>query len=163
MSERRLSNKWPGWLPTTTIICVVVAIAVGGGTATDTGSTWYAALVRPTWQPPNWLFAPVWTTVYLLLALSAIIVYGRSTGTTRRRLMALYGLNGVLNLSWTWIFFQGHSPLWAGIDIIALWVTIAGLMIGTRPVSRAASWMLAPYLLWVSFASILNWSIVRLN
>lgn len=163
MSTQNLPERTSAWLPSSIIIGCVVTIAVGGGLATDTGSAWYATLARPEWQPPNWLFGPAWTTIYILLAISAITVYRKSTGKSRRTLMALYAMNGILNLAWTWIFFQGHSPVWAGIDIIALWLTIAGLMIGTWRVARSASLLLLPYILWVSFASALNWSIVSLN
>lgn len=150
-------------LPSALIALAVAAIAVLGGLATDTASTWYMELNKPEWQPPSWLFGPVWTTIYVLLAVSAIIAWHNSTGETRTRLMMLYGINGALNLAWSFIFFQGHSPLWAGVDIIALWVTIIMIMNQVRQVSTAASLLLLPYLLWVSFASVLNWTIVAIN
>ncbi len=149
--------------PIAVIVAAVVAIAVVGGLATDTSSPWYLNLTLPSWQPPGWLFGPVWSMLYLLLALSAIIVWHRTTGELRRSLMRLYAANGAFNLAWTIIFFQAHTPLWAGIEIIVLWITIAMLMVRTWPVSRAASLMLLPYRLWVGFASALTWAIFGLN
>jgi len=149
--------------PIAIIVAAVVAIAVIGGFATDTGSAWYLGLELPSWQPPSWLFGPVWSLLYLLLALSAIIVWHRTTGELRGSLMRLYAANGALNLAWTIIFFQAHTPLWAGVEIILLWITIAMMMVRTWPVSRAASLMLLPYLLWVGFASVLTWTIFALN
>jgi tryptophan-rich sensory protein len=145
--------------PTIVIVAAVIAIALFGGLATDTTSAWYMNLAKPAWQPPAWLFGPVWTLLYLLLALSAIIVWHHTSGDTRRSLMTLYAINGILNLAWTFIFFQGHAPVWAGVEIIVLWLTIALMMARTRPISHAASLMLLPYLLWVGFASILTWAI----
>lgn len=151
------------FLPPILIVLAVAAIAVLGGFATDTTSTWYLELNKPAWQPPNWLFGPVWTTIYILLAISAIIAWRNSTGETRARLITLYGINGALNLAWSFIFFQGHSPLGAGIDIILLWITIVMIMDRVRGVSTISFLLLLPYLLWVSFASVLNWAIVMLN
>ncbi len=150
-------------LPSALIVLAVVAIAVIGGFATDTYSVWYNQLIKPTWQPPGWLFGPVWTTLYILLAWSALIVWHRTSGQERSRMMMLYGANGALNLAWTFIFFQGHSPFWAGIEIVVLWATILMMIVRSNPISRAASLMLVPYLLWVGFASVLTWTIFALN
>ena len=149
--------------PTIAIVAAVVAIAVFGGLATDTTSLWYLDFAKPAWQPPAWLFGPVWTLLYLLLALSAIIIWHDTSGSTRRGLMTLYAVNGALNLGWSIIFFRGHSPLWGGIEVIALWLTILMLMVRTWPISRPASLMLLPYLLWVGFASVLTWTIEGMN
>jgi tryptophan-rich sensory protein len=152
-----------GLWPALGIFGVVIAISVLGGLATDTSSAWYTTLRKPSWQPPAWLFGPVWTTIYLLLAISAIIAWNNTSGSGRTAIMLLYGINGLFNLAWSYIFFRGHSPFWAGIDILAVWGTILLLMIRTWPVSPTASLLLLPYLLWVTFASILNWAIVRLQ
>jgi len=150
-------------LPASVIVAAVIAIAVIGGFATDTASAWYLELNRPAWQPPAWLFGPVWTVLYILLALSAIIIWRTTSGNERTQLMWLYGTNGALNLAWTFIFFQAHSPLWAGIEIAVLWLTILVIMRRVWPHSRSASLMLLPYLLWVGFATVLTWTIVSLN
>ena len=150
-------------LPSAIIVLAVVAIAVIGGFATDTSSLWYRELIKPAWQPPSWLFGPVWTTLYILLAWSALIVWHRTSGGERSSLMGLYAFNGALNLAWTFIFFQAQSPLWAGIEIVMLWATILVMIVRAHPVSRAASLMLVPYLIWVGFASALTWTIVAMN
>ncbi|MEP7217629.1 MAG: TspO/MBR family protein [Bacteroidota bacterium] len=163
MDTLRMTRPGIDWMPSILIFLAVIAIATLGGLATDTASAWYLHLSKPSWQPPGWLFGPVWSTIYLLLAISASLVWHAARGGSRSTLMALYGINGALNLAWSFIFFQGHTPLWAGIDIIILWCSILLIMVRAWPVSRAASLLLLPYLLWVSFASVLNWSIVGLN
>jgi tryptophan-rich sensory protein len=159
----RVSNNPTDLHPILSIIGSVVAIALLGGLATDTSSAWYLNLRKPSWQPPAWLFGPVWTTIYALLAASAIIVWRKTRGETGKAIMILYAINGAFNLAWSWIFFRGHSAFWGGFDILAVWITIILLMIRAWPVSRAASMLLLPYLLWVTFASVLNWAIVTIN
>ncbi len=150
-------------LPALLIVLAVVAISLIGGLATDTGSTWYTTLAKPKWQPPAWLFGPVWTMIYLLLALSAILAWHYAPAETRTMVIGLFILNGILNLAWSFIFFRGHSALWAGIEILLLWMTILALIIIAWRFSHVASLLLIPYLIWVAFASVLNWRIVSLN
>ncbi len=157
------TNRKPELIPSIVIFTIVVGIALLGGLATDTASSWYRNLALPAWQPPSWLFAPAWGTIYLLFATSAIIVRHRSTGAVRAGLMRLYLLNGILNLAWSYIFFQGHSPFWGGVEILAIWLTIVLLMRNGWPVSRLGALLLLPYLLWVSFATVLTWSIFAMN
>lgn len=155
-------TKWHP-APSLVIILAVTAIALLGGMFTDTTTSWYAELNKPAFQPPGWLFGPVWTSIYILLALSAIITWHTTSGATRSRLMTLYAVNGALNLLWTVIFFQARSPFWAGVEIIVLWGTIVAIMAGVRHISTVAALMLLPYLLWVAFASVLTWAIVAIN
>jgi tryptophan-rich sensory protein len=150
-------------VPTLSIVGAVVAIAALARVGTDTESSWYKGLKKPEWQPSSKLFAPVWFTIYLLLAISAILVWHETTGDMRIRLMILYAINGVLNLAWSFIFFKARSPLVAGIDIVGLAITILLIMVRVWPVSPVASLLLLPYLLWVCFASVLNWAIARMN
>ncbi len=159
MDTVRVERNHIDMLPSAVIVLAVAGIAVIGGMATDTTSLWYLGLDKPAWQPPGWLFGPVWTALYILLAWSALIVWHRSGGASRSRLMWLYGVNGALNLAWTFIFFQAHSPFWAGIEIVVMWGTIVAMMMRAWPVSRPASLMLLPYLVWVGFASALTWTI----
>jgi tryptophan-rich sensory protein len=136
----------------------VTAVAVVGGLATDTSSEWYRQLDRPSWQPPGAVFGPVWTVLYVLIAVSATLAY-RDVREQRRLVLALYGANLALNLGWTWIFFQGHAPVAAGVEIVMLLATIVALIALVRPANRAAALALVPYGAWVAFATALTWAI----
>jgi tryptophan-rich sensory protein len=131
-----------------------------GGFFTDTGS-WYGNLVKPPFQPPPWLFGPVWTVLYLTIGV-ALWWYHRS-GRTSRRLWTVIAVHLVLNFLWTPLFFGLHSPGLALLDMGLLLVTYAWIVAGMRPVSPRAAYLLVPYGLWLGFASVLNASIVWLN
>lgn len=150
-------------IPSALIVLAVIAVAAIGGTATDTDSSWYRNLELPQWQPDSWVFGPVWTTLYVLIAVSMIIRWHRAADPLRRRIFAFWAANLVLNLAWTVIFFQGETPIAAGIEILVLEATTVALIILTWPVSRAAALILVPYALWVGFATVLTWSIAFLN
>lgn len=150
-------------LPTLAISAVVVAIAVLGGLATDVTNSWYTELRKPDWQPPGWLFGPVWTALYIMLIISATIAWHDTSGSQRTSIMILYALNGALNLAWSFLFFQQRSPLIAGFDIVGVLLSILWIIVRIWPIAPFAAGLLIPYLLWVAFATILNWSIVRMN
>lgn len=150
-------------LPTLAISAVVVAIAVLGGLATDVTNSWYTELRKPDWQPPGWLFGPVWTALYIMLIISATIAWHGTSGSQRTSIMILYALNGALNLAWSFLFFQQRSPLIAGFDIVGVLLSILWIIVRIWPIAPFAAGLLIPYLLWVAFATILNWSIVRMN
>jgi benzodiazapine receptor len=145
------------------IALIVIAIAGLGGMATSTKSEWYLALTKPPWQPPPSWFGPAWTTIYLLLIVSANLAYINTSCDERTSVMTLYAVNGLVNLAWSFIFFRWHSELFAGIDILAVWTTVLLMMIRVWPSSPLAGALLIPYLAWVSFASVLNWWIVVFN
>jgi len=145
-----------------TIACVV-AISAIGGLSTDTGSEWYRNLDLPPWQPPGWVFGPVWTLLYALLARSAYLAWRDVEGARRTPVLGLYAFNGALNVAWTVLFFRMHRPVLAGIEILLLLATILVLIVLMRPVSRQAAWALVPYALWVSFATALTWAIAARN
>ena len=145
------------------ITAAVVAIAAIGGLASDTTSNWYRGLDLPPWQPPGWLFGPVWTVLYALLARSAYLAWREAEGPRRTPILGLYAANGALNLAWTILFFRAHRPVVAGVEIVLLLATIVVLVVLMRPVSRAASWMLVPYGFWVAFATALTWAIAARN
>jgi tryptophan-rich sensory protein len=121
---------------------------------------WYASLNKPSWNPPAWLFGPVWTALYLMMATAAWLVWKRSGWG---KAMAFYGIQLVFNAAWTPIFFGAHQPGWALVDIIAMWVAIAVTMIAFFRVSKAAGWLMVPYFAWVSFAMVLNFTLWRMN
>jgi tryptophan-rich sensory protein len=140
-----------------------VLVAGLGGLATDIGP-WYRDLRRPSWQPPDWVFGPVWTLIFSLIALAGLRAWRAAPeGAGRRRLLALYAANGVLNLLWSVLFFTLKRPAWALVEVVFLWASILALVVVSGRHSRLAGWMLLPYLAWVSFAAVLNWAIVRLN
>jgi translocator protein len=150
-------------IPIIVITLCVVAISLLGQQATNSQGEWFRALEKPGWNPPNWLFAPVWTTIYLLLIISASIIWHRAKQYERGKLMTLYAINGLFNLAWSFAFFQAQSSVLGMIDILFVWVTVLLLVIRTWPISRTAALMLVPYLVWVTFASCLNFAIMQLN
>ncbi len=152
------------WIaPLLVAFAVAAAVSLTGGALTDIGP-WYRALQKPSWQPPDGVFAPVWTTIYVLTALSAAIAWRAAPHrTARRTVVALFAVNAVLNVGWSLLFFHLQRPDWALFEIVALWLSIAALAVVLWRWSRAASLLLAPYLAWVSFAFLLNLAIVRLN
>lgn len=142
---------------------VAVAVAATGSLATDTGP-WFQQLDRPALEPPDWVFAPVWTVLYVLIVVSAVIAWQRASKSAGRRNVALlYGVNAVLNLGWTLLYFSVRMPLLALIEIVILWLQILMIILYVRHLSRSATLLLVPYLLWVGFAAYLNAEIVCLN
>lgn len=121
---------------------------------------WYAALNKPEWNPPSWIFGPVWTLLYLLMAVAAWLVWKRDGW---RWPLRLYFVQLALNAAWTPIFFGAHELGWAFAEIIALWVAILLTTLSFQCVSKTAGWMLVPYLAWVTFAAFLNFTLWRLN
>ena len=141
----------------------VTAVAVVGGLATDTSSEWYRDLEKPSWQPPGSVFGPVWTVLYVLIAVAATLSFRDVGGPRRRLVLGLYAANLALNVAWTWIFFRGHAPRAAGVEILVLLGTIVGLFRLIWPHNRAAAVALAPYGAWVAFATALTWTIAARN
>lgn len=126
--------------------------------------TWYATLVKPTLNPPSWIFGPVWTILYALMGIAAFLVWKKGWDRKDvRKALAVFGLQLVLNAVWSIIFFGLHSPLWALVDIILMWLAIVWTMVLFYKISKPAMWLLVPYILWVSFATYLNYSIWILN
>ena len=121
---------------------------------------WYAGLNKPWFTPPGWLFGPVWTTLYVLIAIAGFLVWRRAGWSAA---LALWIANVALNGIWSWLMFGLHRIDLAMIDIAAIWLTIVGFMIAAYPIDKRATWCFAPYLAWVSLASALNFAILRLN
>ena len=126
--------------------------------------TWYATLNKPSFSPPNWIFAPVWTLLYFMMGVSAYLVWkeGLKKKSVKKALF-YFIFQLTCNFLWSFLFFYLRSPLLAFADIVLLWILIVLTMIKFYKISKAASYLLLPYLLWVSFASILNLFIVILN
>ncbi len=145
------------------MVCLLAG-ALGALFTTPAIPTWYAGLSKPSFSPPNWLFAPVWTLLYVLMGGAAYLVWMK--GWKQREVRAALGVFGVqlvLNFLWSVAFFGMHSPLYGLVVIAALWAAIALTIVRFRGVSRPAAWLLVPYLLWVSFAAYLNYSVWALN
>jgi tryptophan-rich sensory protein len=140
-----------------------VILSIGGGLLTKIGS-WYYELKKPSWQPPNWLFGPAWTVILGFGAWAFVLSWdvAEAQGQTNF-LIALYLVNGVFHFLWSPIFFTARRPDLALIEVPFLWASVLSLTIFLREWSVLASWLIVPYLVWVSFASILNWKIVQLN
>lgn len=143
------------------IIFLVVVFAVGASGSIVSGGPWYEALSKPSWTPPGWLFGPVWTLIYISIAIAGWLVW-KQVGFSPS-VFAFFVVQLVLNAAWSWTFFGAHRIGLALVDIVLLWIAIVGTIVTFLPVVPLAGWMLVPYLLWVSFATALNFSIWRLN
>ena len=142
---------------------VALFLGVFGGLMTPIGP-WYKNLAKPSWQPPDWLFGPAWTIILGLAAWSAVIAWNAAPNAAARAdVVILFAVNAVCHLLWSPLFFRARRPDWALIEVVFLWASLVALMIGLWPISQFASLLILPYLLWVSFASWLNATIVRLN
>jgi len=124
---------------------------------------WYIALSKPTWNPPNWLFGPVWGILYLLMAIAAWLVWRKSGFAGAAIPLGMFVLQLVLNAAWSWIFFGQHELGLAFIEILVLWGAILWTITGFWKLNPIGGILLVPYLLWVTFASVLNFTIWRLN
>lgn len=138
-------------------------LGLAGGLLTDVGE-WYRNLRKPRLNPPNWLFGPAWTIILGLAAWSAVIAWNAASSPAEQRLvMLLFSANAVLHLFWSPLFFKLKRPDWALAEVVFLWASLVALIVGLQPISPTASLLIIPYFLWVSFATWLNWQIVRLN
>jgi tryptophan-rich sensory protein len=124
---------------------------------------WYRTLTKPTFNPPGWIFAPVWTTLYLLMAIAAWLILNAPSSSARTLGLALFLVQLALNLVWSWIFFRKHAIGAAAIEVSVLWCSIGAATIVFSQISATSAWLMAPYWAWVTFASILNATIWRLN
>lgn len=160
------------------IIAIVVselAGIIGSVFTTPSIAGWYAGIVKPALNPPAWVFGPVWTTLFALMGIAVFLVYikdektvlneveGRRLKRKKRVALILFGIQLVLNTLWSIIFFGLHSLGGALIEIIFLWLAILATIIAFAKISKPAAWLLVPYVLWVSFAGYLNYSIWVLN
>lgn len=124
--------------------------------------TWYVALNKPFFNPPNWIFAPVWTTLYILMGIALYLLWA-SKKKEKGKAIKLFLIQLILNFFWSIIFFGWHNQQAALVEIFALWIFIFLTIRQSLPISKTAAYLLYPYLVWVSFASILNLFIVILN
>ena len=137
-----------------------LASAIGGFFTASSVSTWYVELVKPSFNPPSWIFGPVWTLLYLLMGISLYLVWIKKSD---KNAFILFGTQLVLNALWSILFFGLNAPLYAFIEIILLWGFIFATIFYFYKIDKVSAYLLLPYILWVSFAAILNLAIFILN
>ena len=147
-----------GWLA----LCFAVAGISGSFTAHEVPG-WYRTLIRPSFAPPDWVFGPVWTLLYALMAVAAWRISIAPASSTRNAALALFILQLALNFAWSLIFFRQHAIGAAFAEVLVLWAFIGGTTLIFSRLSPLAAWLMVPYWAWVSFASVLNWAFWRLN
>ncbi|HOD16111.1 MAG TPA: tryptophan-rich sensory protein [Spirochaetota bacterium] len=126
--------------------------------------TWYAGLDKPSFNPPGWIFGPVWTALYIMMGTALFLVWRNGLVDRKTKIaVALFGIQMALNLLWSILFFGMHNPLAGLVDIALLWAFILATMVAFFPLSRTAGFLLVPYFLWVSFASLLNYMLWSMN
>lgn len=146
------------------LIAFLLAIAVGGigGAATDIGP-WYYALVKPSWQPPDWAFGPIWTLIYITTGIAGVRAWRLGDSRQRRMFLIALLINCALNVLWSLLFFKMQRPDLALVEVAVLWLSILPLILLPLRYSPRSSVLMLPYLGWVSVAAYLNLTIVRLN
>ena len=145
------------------VVWLVITFGVAALGARFLPDEWYRRLNKPTWNPPNTIFAPVWTVLYLLMAAAAWLVWRRSGVSGALLPLTLFVVQLLLNAAWTWLFFGQHRIRGALMDIVVLWVVILTTLISFWSLEPLAGLLLIPYLAWVSFAMFLNWTIWQMN
>jgi tryptophan-rich sensory protein len=149
------------------VISIAIPVAVGAisGFFTISGvESWYQTIAKPSWNPPNWIFGPVWTTLYILMGIALYLIWkSESSDILKKTAIALFSVQLILNFFWSLIFFNQHQVGWALAEIIMMWVVILLTIFAFANVNKTAAWLLVPYIAWVSFATILNYTIWQLN
>jgi tryptophan-rich sensory protein len=164
MRIMRRSSVYPAVLLIITVAICLTAGVIGSFFTTPNIPTWYADLNKPWFTPPSWVFGPVWTILYILMGISLFLVLRK--GWERRDVQigtAVFGIQLVLNILWSYLFFGLRSPLYGLIGIVALWIAILATIVWFFRISRPAAILLVPYIAWVSIATALNYSIYILN
>lgn len=139
------------------------AAAAVGAIASASAGSFYGELVRPAWAPPAWLFGPVWTLLYLLMAIAAWLVWRAAPLAATRVALGLFLAQLAANALWSWLFFAWRQGGWAFAEVVVLWLLIAATALAFRRVSPLAAALLVPYLAWVAFAAALNWTLWTTN
>ena len=149
------------------ILSIAIPLAVGFTssffTITGVGS-WYQTIQLPSWNPPDWIFGPVWTTLYMMMGIAFYLIWKANTTRNQKNYAILmFVLQLIFNFFWSFIFFNQHEPGWAFTEIVALWILILVTIFTFAKINNIAAWLLVPYISWVSFAAILNYTIWKLN
>jgi benzodiazapine receptor len=160
-SSLSVSRQWLGlvaWLTVT-----FVAAGLGNWATMSSVGDWYRQLARPAWTPPDWVFAPVWTALYLMMAVAAWLVWRQAGFAAAKWPLALYLIQLALNTLWSVLFFGLQNPAWAAVEIVVLWLAILATLDAFWRRSVAAGLLLVPYAAWVAFAAALCFEFARLN
>lgn len=144
-------------------LLLITAVAALGAWASISAAEFYGTLFQPAWAPPAWVFGPAWTSLFLLMAIAAWLVWMAGAAETHPAALLFYLVQLVFNVLWSWLFFAWHQGGWAFANILLLWSLILYTLISFYSVNRLAGLLLLPYLGWVSFAAFLNYSIWQLN
>lgn len=156
-----LSKNWK------LIICIIICQATGiisGLLTTTQNNEWYKTIIKPSWNPPSYLFGPVWTVLYFLMAISLWIIWkSNALEDQKKEACLIFASQLFLNFWWTIIFFRFHSPIAAFVEIIIMIALIFFTIFRFSEMSKTAAWLLVPYLSWVCFAAILNYELWNLN
>jgi translocator protein len=151
------------WREIAVALASVTVCAVVGGLLTEIGP-WYEGLRFPRLRPPNWLFGPAWTFIFLLIAGSGVIAWEAARSSAERTLLiVLFTINGALNVLWSPLFFKFQRPDWALYEVVPFWLSIVALVVALFRISSLAGALIVPYLAWVTFAAWLNLRMVQLN
>lgn len=153
------------WLALIGTVLVVELIGNIGSLATFRQiTTWYAELTKPAFNPPSWLFGPVWTVLFASMGIAVYLVWRKGFDNELvRRAIGLFGIQLALNVLWSFVFFGWHQPFLAWLEIIVLWVAIVITIRMFQKVSLLAAWLMVPYAVWVAFAALLNFMVWKLN
>ena len=149
------------------IISIAIPLAIGAIAGYFTSSSvqgWFATINKPSFNPPNWLFAPVWTALYILMGIAFYLVWkSEPASVVKKTAITLYIIQLAFNFCWSFIFFYMHQPGWALVDIVLMWIFILLTIVWFGKITPAAAWLLVPYICWVSFATVLNFAVWKLN
>jgi len=156
MKERMKKINWKV-LIASLVIVYLVAFVGSLFTSTNTDSEWYDS-IRPSITPPNWVFPIVWNILFFLISLSLYFSWsGSEKSDVRRKIVIVFGINFILNIFWSFLYFGLRDPFYAFIEIFVLWISIVLMIYVSYRIDKKAGWLLVPYLLWVSFAVVLNY------
>ena len=147
------------------IVWVALPVLAGaiGGIASRNAPAFYAQLDKPEWAPPPWVFGPVWTVLYLMMGIAALLVFRSAPWPRTRAALSFFAIHLVVNAAWSWLFFHWHLGAGSFATIVVLWLMIAALIAWFARFRRPAALLLVPYLAWVTFASVLNWTLWQQN
>ncbi len=144
------------------LLTIGVGAIAGFATASNIGS-WYATLSKPRFNPPNWIFAPVWTLLYILMGISFYLIWKQPASRYKSNAILIFLVQLFMNFCWSFLFFYFHQIGLAFLNIVMLWIFIVLTIFSFSRIDKRASWLLVPYICWVSFAAILNGAIFHLN
>ena len=149
------------------IISILLPMIIGGISGSFTSAsinTWYVTLNKPWFNPPNWIFGPVWTLLYLMMGIAFYMIWkSEAVNAVKQTAVILFAAQLLVNFLWSLIFFYLKQPGWAMIDIILMWILIVATIFSFGKISSTAAWLMLPYICWVSFAMILNFYLWKLN